>query len=112
MDFIVNTFLPLLLFIGFVAYCLKTYFHFLYLKIIKRYPDNLNFFRFLSFINSHFMDRVEIILPFLWIRNKTYLSESNALKARLLENKIIICIVISIIGFSSIPLGIYLQSTL
>ena len=109
MGFILKTVLPSILFIGFFAYIIKVYYHFQYLKIVKKYPSDLTFFRFNSYINEYFFDRFELIMPILIKRKKENLSEIEYNNAIKLEKRIIILILITIIGFSSIPLGIYLQ---
>lgn len=110
MYFIVKILLPIFLFIGFIAYYFKAYFHFSYLKIIKKYPKKLSFFRFSGFENVYFIDWFEIIIPFLFRRKKNNLSDSEIKKAIKLEKRIIICIIIFLSGFATIPLGIYLQN--
>ena len=110
MDFILKTILPSILFIGFFSYMIKAYYHFQYLKIVKKYPDDLTFFHFNSYINEYFFDRFELIVPILVRRKKEGLSKIDYNKAIKLEKLIIILIIITIIGFSSIPLGIYIQN--
>ncbi len=110
MDFVINIFLPAILTIGFISYCCKSYFHFLYLKIVKGYPKELSFYKFISFVNAHFFDRLEIIMPLLIKRNKESLSENEFKKAKLLEKRIIYCIILTVIGFLTIPIGLYLQN--
>jgi len=110
MDFIVKTLLPIVLFLGFISYCLKVYYHFSYLKIIKNYPKQLSFFMFLGFVNAYIIDRFEIILPFLLKRRKSNLTDAEVKIVVTLEKRIMICIILSIIGFATIPLGIYLQN--
>ncbi len=109
-EIIVNIIMPIILFIGFLSYTLKTYYHFLYLRLVKNYPKELSFMRFMRFINEYFFDRFEIILPFLFKRNLKNLTTDDKEKAKHIEKIIFRLLIISIIGFSMIPLGIYLQN--
>ena len=111
MEFIVRTVLPIILFMGFISYVFKVYYHFLYLKIIKKYPNNLNFFHFLNTETMDLIDRFEIILPFIIIRKNIELSNEESQKVSILKKRIMICILIFIVGFVCvIPLGIFLQN--
>ena len=113
MSFIVNVVVPLMLFVGFISYGIKVYFHFLYLKVIKKYPEQLSYLKFLGSVNSSFfIDRIEIITPYLKIRKKNNLSDFEIKKAIVIEKRIKICLIIALIGFAAIPLGIYLQGRL
>lgn len=63
MQFIIKTLLPIILFIGFISYMFKVYYHFQYLKLIKEYSQNMNFIEFIGGFYVNLMDRIEIILP-------------------------------------------------
>ena len=109
LEIIVNIILPIMLIAGFISYSFKTYFHFVYLKLVKNYPEELSFMRFLRFINNYFFDGFEIILPFLFKRNLKNLNTENKERAKRIEKIIFRLLILSLIGFSTIPLGIYLQ---
>lgn len=110
LEIFVKKVFPAILFIGFISYIFKTYYHFLYLKLAKNYPEDLTFMRFMSFINTYFFDRFEIVLPFFFKRNLNNLNLKNKEKAERIEKKVFRFLIISLIGFSIIPLGIYLQN--
>ncbi len=111
MEFIINTVLPISLFIGFISYMLKCYYHFLYLKIIKKYLKGMSFFNFLGSINRYLIDRFEIILPFIFIRKNVKLTIDERKKVNYLRKRIILFLLIFIFSFVFVmPLGIYLQN--
>jgi len=110
MDLLINTILPFILFIGFVFYGFKVYNHFLVLKIVNNYPSDLNFMKFMSYINYKFFDRLILILPFYFrIDLNKYPKEKQEIISKL-ERRILATLIIAVIGFLTIPLGIYLQN--
>lgn len=112
MNFLVQTLLPTILILGFISYFFKVYYHFLYLKILKKYPKNINFLSMAGFSFKYYFDRLETILPFIKKRKKINLSSEEVAKLEILEKRIFFFLIVSIIGFLTIPLGIYLQKVL
>lgn len=108
MSILIEFILPFILIIGFLSYFLKVYYHFLYLKKIKNYPENIGILNNHGFSIVYLADRLETILPFLLKRDKIKFKDDDRIALEHLEKRIFICIIIFIIGMCSIPLGIYL----
>lgn len=109
MNFLINSLLPLILLLGFISYLLKVYYHFLYLKLLKKYPKNVRLLNMEGFSFKYYLDRFETILPFIKKRKKVNLPLEDVARLELYEKRILFFLIISIIGFLTIPIGIYLQ---
>lgn len=111
MTFIVNTLLPIILLIGFISYSFKVYYHFLYLKLIKKYPKEWSFISLLYTFNINLIDRFEIILPFIITKKNSDLTYDENRRIGSLKKRIIICLLLFFICFICVvPLGIFLQN--
>ncbi len=112
MQAIVHQILPAILTLGLIGYGVKNYFHFKYLKIIKKHPKESTFWEFNRNILPYFKDNIVTFLPFSIRQTRTKLPPEKYKKAQQYERTIKICLTLFYLGLSTIPLGIKLQETL
>ncbi len=80
-------------FTGMFAMIPKHYFHFHYMKIVRKY--DVGFFKFLRSINKYFWTKHVIILPLFWELNEEGLTKEELQKLKQIKTIIYICLSIS-----------------